>query len=88
MSTAWPWPGVTACAEVNSALSSKRSSPRIGHPARQRVACWLARITNVRQTAGQDQATIAMKSLQVLSDRAPHGTAAGLGGADAPRPGR
>ena len=28
--TAWPWPGVTAWAEVNSALSSNRSSPRIG----------------------------------------------------------
>ena len=30
MFTVWPWPGVTACAVSNSALSSKRSSPRNG----------------------------------------------------------
>ena len=39
MFTVWPWPGVTACAVVISASSSKKSWPRIGTPAGSASRC-------------------------------------------------
>ena len=40
MFTVWPWPGVTACAVESSALTSNRSSPRIGTQDGYGCCCW------------------------------------------------
>ena len=39
--TAWPWPGVTACAEVNSPSRWKKSWPKTGTQLGSAAFCWL-----------------------------------------------
>ena len=61
MVTAWPCPGVTAWAEVNSAFTSKRSSPRIG-TQEGRALAWLPRMMKVVTTPARTRPMIATKS--------------------------
>ncbi len=79
MVTVCPCPGVTACAELNSALSSNLSSPMRGTQDGSRVVCD-ARMTPVVTSRQDDEDPDRHEVAQVLADRAPHGTASGLGG--------
>ncbi len=80
MLTLWPCPGVTACAEVSSALSSNWSSPRPGKPLGEVGALLDQDHQHGAASASASSAMIATKSRSVLADRATHGDTSGLGG--------
>ena len=63
MSTAWPWPGVTAWAVANSAVMWSNSSPTSGSQAGSEAFCWV-KIRASSRCPRSARTTIAIVSLR------------------------
>ena len=72
MSTLWPWPGVTAWAVENSALSVKKSLPTTGTHVGQ-VEALVGQDVAADDRRDEDQHDDRGEVAQVLADRHPHG---------------
>ena len=62
ITTAWPWPGVTACALLKSAVRWAKSSPTSGAQEGSEAFCWV-KIHSVITIAATVRTTIAIVSL-------------------------